>query len=64
MGLVGGGNAHGSLETDISLETTTIVPPRAPASIPITRTYFEIELLLARHAYQAFDRNIQGEDYT
>ena len=66
MGLVGVGNAHGSPETAISLEMTTIVPPRAPASIPRPRTYIEIELLLAchEHAYQAFDCNTQGEGYT
>lgn len=66
MGLVGVESAHGSLETAFSPETTTIVPPKAPASIPHTRTYFEIELLLARHehAYQAFDCNTQGEHYT
>lgn len=66
MGLAGVESAHGSLETAILLETTTIVPPKAPAFIPHTRTYFEIKLLLARHehAYQAFDCNTQGEHYT
>jgi len=63
---VGVESAHDSLETAILLETTTIVPSKAPAFIPHTRTYFEIELLLARHehAYQAFDCNTQGEHYT
>lgn len=65
MGLVGVESAHGSLETAISLEMTTIVPPRAPASYRVPG-HIEIELLLARHehAYQAFDCNTQGEDYT
>lgn len=66
MGLAAVESVHGSLEMAIRWKQLPSCHQENRLSIPRTRTYFEFELLLARHehAYQAFDYNTQGKYYT